>query len=368
MNCRQTPGDLSLWRAARFLAGLVAACLFVGGGIASAAESAPSLARQGNKLYRQEQYDAAAETYRKALELEPTSRPIQYNLGTALGQNGQLEPSLQALRQATESDDPNLRRDALFNTGVEQVREALGKNKAAGQPPGSQPSNSASPQQPSPDAPPTQLNLLKEASDAFRQAIMIDPTDDEAKSHYEYTSQLLKLLQPPPQQNQQQSDQNKEQSEDQQSQDQQGQSDEQEQKDQQQDQQQDQQNQGEQEQQQQSDQEQSQDQQGEQGQKKQDSGLEGENKEDQEKQDRQENKDQSDKPEQQQKPQPTPGDRQNQGTSGSEGDQNESQPMTPEQMNAMRLLNMLEQERPEQFKRMFHFRGKGQVQRPEKDW
>ncbi len=43
-----------------------------------------------------------------------------------------------------------------------------------------------------------------------------------------------------------------------------------------------------------------------------------------------------------------------------------AQSLTPEQMNAMGVLNLLEKERPDQYKRLFQFRNESR--KLQKDW
>jgi len=294
------------------------------------AESANSLARKGNDYYKHERYQQAAEAYRQALTLDPTSPVIQYNLGTALARQGQGNEARQALTQAAEVPGAPTRRDAFFNLGV-----TLGES--AKQPPGgvSGPAQGGSPE--AGGGIKEETERLEQSLVAFRQAILTDPKDDEAKYNYEVVQEMLRRLR---QEQQEENPGRQQKNENQTKQDQSKQDSQQ------------QQNQNKQE--QKSDQ--SKDQQG------------GE----------QQNQDSDRKGGLEAQPTPQPASKSNDQTQSAESGQKnggadqeqkaQGEPMKPEQMDALRLLNLLESEKPEQFKDLFRFQGQKDRQPPEKDW
>lgn len=329
---------------ARSLLFMLLACGWVSlGGASAQAESASDWINRGNRYYAEERYQKAIEAYRHALQLDPTSPVIQYNLGTALARSGSDDDAIKALSQATQSAEKTVqKRDAWFNLGVAEAESGL--PEAGGQ-------KSVAPM----TDPQQQIEKLTESVKAFRQAILADPDDLQAKHNYELTlEQLEKLRQQ--QQQQQKNDQNQKNQDQNQQDDKNKQQQDQQKNDQQQnDQQSDQQQNQDQDQQQKEENKKQNEQQDEQDEASQQKGMENE-KPEQQKQDQQD----------QQQTQPQDMD-QNQGETGQSGQANQEQPLTPDQMNALRMLNLLEKEKPEQFKKLFQFKG-SPSHKLEKDW
>ena len=331
------------------------------------AESANSLARQGNQFYKQERYQEAADAYRQALEKEPTSAHILYNLGTTLAKNKNPDQALQILEQTAKTPATGIQRDAYYNLGytLTESADAEEENPDPAASPAGAPQPHSFQQQFD-----RQLHMgqLERALSSFREALVLDPNDNDARYNYETILKRIEELKEEEseeqdgkdQKNQSGDEKNKgegggdqsdspqnEQSQDQDEQEGEGQNKNQ---DQDQEQQSDSQNESQQDDQKNEDQQNESESESEQEQKqdKQDEGLEN-------------NQQPADQPN---KPQPP------QNVSESTGQTEESQSeeeLTPEQMDALRLLNLLEQEKPEQFKRLFQFR----VRNPdpaEKDW
>ncbi|HOE97577.1 MAG TPA: tetratricopeptide repeat protein [Candidatus Sumerlaeota bacterium] len=308
------------------------------------------LARQGNELYHQERYDEAVAAYRQALEKAPDSARIQYNLGSALAQQGQYADAEQVLRQTATRLGSGVQRDAYYNLGVTVAKsaDALGQGGGGG-------AGSSLHQQ---MAPQMEIARLEEALAAFREAMIVDPRDDAARYNYEVTLRRIEKLRQQAQQQQQdqsgrqQSDQRNQQQqsgEGDQSQDGQNNQDDTSQNDQ-----------GGQQQQEQQEQSQDQtppdqpepqqgeanDEQNDESQERQQEGLEGAAP----------------------TPQPTPPSERQAEQAGAAAGEERPRELTPEQMDAERLLNLLSEEQPEQFKRLFQFRGQTRPSRQGKDW
>ncbi len=304
------------------------------------AASPEDLVRRGNDLYRGEKFDEAAQAYREALQRNPSSPLILYNLGTALARNGETEPAEEALGQAARNPTSPLRRDAWFNTGVVQAEPVIDKMSQEG-------GGAAMIQTPQDTR--QQVEQLEKALGSFRQAILADSSDSYAIYNYEIVKEALEALR------QQQNQQNQENKDQNQNQDQK--KDQDQNKDQQQDQQnQDQQNQGD-----EGDkgQEQQQEQKPEEGKSERKQQQPGEQGEEKEQQRQQQGMEGAATPTPRPEP-PTPKPAQG-------GGEAEPPKLTPEQMDALRLLNLLEDESPEQFKRLFRFRGDS-APRPGRDW
>ncbi len=151
------------------------------------------LVRKGNRQYNRERYEKSLESYTKALEADPASFEATYNLGSSLFRLERYDKAEQTLSKivadSTRSDVE--RSEAVYNLGNTQFAQ----------------------------------QKLKEALASYRQAMRLNPDDQEAKYNYAFTK---KLLQQQEQQNQDQQNQDQ-QNQDQQNQDQQNQNNDQQQ-------------------------------------------------------------------------------------------------------------------------------------------
>lgn len=308
------PWGLLKWIAASLSA--VAICM--ASPSSTFADQAENEARRGVELYFQKDFDMATEAFSKAAEMAPTSANIQYNLGTALARKGEFAKAEEALeRSLIPRESLHSPSYALYNLGHSQVSGAMAD---ADGPVAADPSQ--------------KMEALKKGLESFRGALIADPKDVEAKHNYEVTRELIRRLEQ--QQQKQQQEQNQEQKQDDQKkdendQDQNKQDQNQQKKD---DQNEDQQNQDQQENQEQQD--------------EQDEGKEEENKKDQKNEQDQQN--QSNNPQ------------------GGQGQQKGEPEFSPRELDARRVLNSLEKEKPEQFKQLFKMQSLGKPRRLERDW
>lgn len=81
------------------------------------AASARGLATEGTRLYERGKYQQAAEKYRTALEKEPESDRIHFNLGAALYKQGRYREAVEHFQKALLSEDEDVRRQAMYNLG-----------------------------------------------------------------------------------------------------------------------------------------------------------------------------------------------------------------------------------------------------------
>jgi Ca-activated chloride channel family protein len=356
------PGRASRWYWAAGLA--VAIALVRSSALAGPAETR---ARQGVEHYRNQNYEASVEAFRKAAELKPDSAAIQHDLGTALARKGRYEEAGEALARSLNLSDHPARGESFYNLGWARVRAAEGGPE-------------------SPPDPNAQLRALKSGLEAFRQAILENPADRDAKYNYETTKFMIRRIEEQmrhqeksesgdgedgdEQQDRKQNQQGEKNQDDPSGQkrssgdqDQESQSD--------------------------SDSESQEDRGDEKNRPNQNSREKSASEEDQE----ESRKEQEQGLERNATPTPKPGENQRQdrdredesGEDGREspaassspasnprsgqGAQAESTPaLTPEQLDALRVLNSLAQEKPEQFQRLFRFQGRGAGKRPSKDW
>ena len=293
------------------------------------AESAGSLARKGKQ---QERYMDAIDAYRQALAIDPTSGILQYNLGTAYAKKGDLDEARSTLEQAAQAPQSPRQPDAYFNLGVAFAQKGIDESGQADNPPAPAPAQGRGQGSrgapPGPDLSPA-IDHLGQGLQSFRQSILADPKDSEAKYNYEVTKELLKKLkQQQQQQQQQQQNQNGQPNQDQQNQQNQN----------------DQQNQN----------QQDQNQQNQNGQPKDSSNNPG--------------SDAKPTPTAAPTPRATPHDPGSnpQDSQDNSGD-SKPEPLTPEQMDAQRTLNLLEADKPDQFKKLFQFHGP-KDRTLDKDW
>lgn len=78
-----------------------------------------TLVAKGNELYKKQQFDKAAEEYRKAADLNPKNSKAQYNLGAALYKSKKTEAAEKAFTDAlANTKDETAKSKAVYNKGV----------------------------------------------------------------------------------------------------------------------------------------------------------------------------------------------------------------------------------------------------------
>ena len=142
------------------------------------AESAESLARQGNRLAAEGRPQEAVEAYREAIQKNPTSSRIKYNLGTTLAETKRWEEATRVLGEVTQTPGAPVRSDALYNLGWVLATQA----------------DPGDPQSPSPGSLQERIELLEQSLQTFRQAVLADPDDTQAKHNFEVIQERLNQL------------------------------------------------------------------------------------------------------------------------------------------------------------------------------
>jgi Ca-activated chloride channel homolog len=130
---------------------------------------------KGNQLYKNQQYDKAAAEYQKATDVNEKNTKAQYNLGDALYKSKKNAAAQKAFDAAAENaKDETFKSRAIYNKGVSLTRE----------------------------------KKLQESIDAYKDALRLNPTDDEARDNLQKALNELKK-QPEQKQNKQNQDKNK---------------------------------------------------------------------------------------------------------------------------------------------------------------
>ena len=141
-------------RSSMFLAGAIvlAAC-----SVACSRPSAQRLNDEGNKAFNRGDYSQALENYRKAQVERPDQAAFNYNAGNALNQQGEFPRAIQESLRATQAGISDVRVRAYYSIGADYYRE--GK--------------------------------FKEALDAYKNALLLDPNDVDTKYNVEVIQRRL---------------------------------------------------------------------------------------------------------------------------------------------------------------------------------
>lgn len=160
------------------------------------AQSAYQDVREGNDLFRSNDYTGAESSYREGVRKDGDVVESAYNLGNALYRQGKFEDAGRYFMQAAnKTEDKNKKADAYHNLGNSLIK----------------------------------AQKLEEGIKAYKNALINNPKDEESRYNLAYAMQQLKQQQQ--QQQEQQQDENKEENqEEQDNQDQQNQEQEEENK------------------------------------------------------------------------------------------------------------------------------------------
>jgi len=132
--------------------------------------------REGNKLYKERQYEKALPAYQKAIEQNPNNTKARYNLANARYRTGNLADAEKSFDELIEkANEKNYKEKGYYNKGV-----TLTKQKK-----------------------------LLESIDAYKNALKLDPTDEDARFNLQKALTELKKQQQPQEKQQQQKQQQK---------------------------------------------------------------------------------------------------------------------------------------------------------------
>lgn len=130
--------------------------------------------RKGNQLYKQGEFDKSLQEYERALQLEPANAAANFNFGNALFRKEKWEDAQKNFENViTHSKDQGISEKAYYNKGV-----SLTKQKK-----------------------------LEESIEAYKSALRLDPTDEDARINLQKALLELKKKNESQQQKQQKEEQ-----------------------------------------------------------------------------------------------------------------------------------------------------------------
>jgi tetratricopeptide (TPR) repeat protein len=136
----------------------------------------------GVDQYKEEKYSDAEVNFKKGKEKSPENFEAQFNLGDAYYKQGRYDESLKEFYSSIElTENPDLKAKAYHNIGNSLLKS----------------------------------QKLKESVEAYKNALKINPNDQETKYNLSYALNQLEKQQNQQQQNQQNQDQNKDKNKDQ---------------------------------------------------------------------------------------------------------------------------------------------------------
>jgi tetratricopeptide (TPR) repeat protein len=155
---------------------------------AASAQKTDRYLYKGNELYKKQEFEKSLEQYKQALNADPKSPIANFNQGNALFRQQKFDDATQSFNQVIENapDNPS-KEQAYYNKGVTAIKQ----------------------------------NKLEESVDAWKNALRLDPTDQQARENLQKALRELKKQQQQQQQNKQNKDQQKQQQKNQQDQQQQ---------------------------------------------------------------------------------------------------------------------------------------------------
>lgn len=174
---------------------LIAGAIFIsvffssGGMVAVEAASAGKNVGEGNRFYQEGNFQQSADRYKEALQDEPESDIVNFNLGTALYKTGQYDEAVEHLQRAFLSEDDALKQKAYYNLGNNFYQE------------GKQQENLGDFQR--------AVSLMEKSLGQFERALALDEADADAQHNYGFVQKEIKRLRELMQQQPQQGQNNK---------------------------------------------------------------------------------------------------------------------------------------------------------------
>ena len=133
------------------------------------AQKVNSLIRNGNRLYKEKQFDQSISQYQKAAQAAPDNPAASYNLGNAQFRKNNFDDAVKSYDAGIEhSEDKAIKEKGLYNKGVALIKQ----------------------------------QKLDESIEAWKNSLLLDPADSDARENLE-KALLEKKKQSKPQENEQ---------------------------------------------------------------------------------------------------------------------------------------------------------------------
>jgi Ca-activated chloride channel family protein len=120
--------------------------------------------REGNEFYKQQQFEKASSSYSKALEAEPENGPAKFNLANTLYKQNKKEEAVKAFTELVDHTGKGaFKEEAFYNKGAVLSRQ----------------------------------QKLEESIEAYKNALRLNPGDQEARENLQKALLELKKKNPP---------------------------------------------------------------------------------------------------------------------------------------------------------------------------
>jgi len=165
------------------------------------AESVRSELKKGTQYYENEEYDKAAESFEKEVNLKPDDPTAHYNRANALYNFGKYDEAQQGYLQAVSFGRDTFEARSIYNAGNAKFKASESKEKTDTQ---------------------VAVKGYKEALEYYKRVMEVEPEDIDAKYNYEFTLKKINELNKQQEKEQQEQQENKQDKNDQDQKDQQG--------------------------------------------------------------------------------------------------------------------------------------------------
>lgn len=130
------------------------------------AQNEDALIRRGNRAYSQNQLDKSRQDYKKALDKSPQNPVAHYNLGNAEFRGNAYDEATKSYDESiSHSTEKSMSEKGYYNKGVSQIKQ----------------------------------KQLEESINSWKEALKLDPSDQQARENLQKALMELKMKQPPPQ-------------------------------------------------------------------------------------------------------------------------------------------------------------------------
>ena len=129
--------------------------------------------REGNKMFKQGDYASSAKEYEEALQKDPESDIVHFNLGTALYKKEDYDQALEHLQQALLSDQASIRQKAHYNLGNTFYQSGLKYEQGHLE---------------------NAISFLEKSVVEYQRALELNPKDSDAKDNVDFVKKELERL------------------------------------------------------------------------------------------------------------------------------------------------------------------------------